>query len=106
MIMASTKAKRPSSKAPEISIVVPVMNEEGNIAPLISDILAAFKGRNIEIVYVDDASTDNTANELAALKKKTPQLRVLTHGATMWSKRCSQNRYLRSKISAYRHIGW
>ena len=93
--MASTKAKRPSSKTPEISIVVPVMNEEGNIEPLIADILTAFKGRSIEIVFVNDASTDKTADELAALKKNIPQLRVLTH-----DQRCGQSAALRTGIFA------
>ncbi len=93
--MASSKAKRPASSTPDISIVVPVMNEEGNIKPLINDILDAFKGRNIEIMYVDDASTDNTANELAEMKAVTPQLRVLTH-----MQRSGQSAALRSGIFA------
>ena len=95
--MAKTSATRASSKtpAPEISVVVPVMNEAGNITPLVTAILDAFKGRAIEIIYVNDASTDGTADELSALKKTTPQLRVLTH-----SKRCGQSAALRSGILA------
>ena len=71
------------------------MNESGNIAPLITAILDAFNGRNIEIIYVNDASTDATAEELSALQKTTPQLRVLTH-----SKRSGQSAALRSGILA------
>ncbi len=95
--MAKTTASRASSKssAPEISVVVPVMNEAGNITPLVTAILEAFKGRRIEIIYVNDASTDGTADELSALKKTTPQLRVLTH-----SKRSGQSAALRSGILA------
>ena len=95
--MAKTSASRASSpsSAPEISIVVPVMNESGNITPLISAILDAFNGRDIEIIYVNDASTDATAEELSALQKTTPQLRVLTH-----SKRSGQSAALRSGILA------
>ena len=95
--MAKTTASRASSKtpAPEISVVVPVMNEAGNITPLVTAILKAFKGRAIEIIYVNDASTDGTADELSALKKTTPQLRVLTH-----SKRSGQSAALRSGILA------
>jgi dolichol-phosphate mannosyltransferase len=71
------------------------MNEEGNIIPLVTDITAAFKGRNIEIIYVDDASTDGTARELSELKKTTPNLKVLTH-----SRRSGQSAALRNGIWA------
>jgi dolichol-phosphate mannosyltransferase len=81
-----------SASAPvEISVLVPVMNEAGNIAPLVTEICAVFSGRGFEIIYIDDASTDDTANELAALAKKHPQLRVLRHqvragqSAAIWS---------------------
>lgn len=98
--MANDAASRrqPSSKkssTPDISIVVPVMNESGNIEPLIADILTAFDGRNIEIVYVNDASDDATADELAALQKTVKCLRVLTH-----SVRSGQSAALRSGIFA------
>ena len=39
-----------------ISVVVPVRNEAGNIAPLVAEIAAALPGRAFEIVYVDDGS--------------------------------------------------
>ena len=46
---------------PAISVVVPVRNEAGNIAPLVAEIAAALQGRAFEIVYVDDGSQDATA---------------------------------------------
>jgi dolichol-phosphate mannosyltransferase len=94
-MMASKTASRHSSKKPEISIVVPVMNEEGNIKPLIEGIVKAFKGRRIEIVYVNDASTDKTAKELNEMKAQVPALRVLTH-----STRSGQSAALRTGIIA------
>jgi glycosyltransferase involved in cell wall biosynthesis len=48
----------------EISIVVPVMNEEGNIELLISQINDALKGVDFEVIFVDDGSSDNTLNLL------------------------------------------
>lgn len=45
---------------PAISVVVPLYNEEGNVAELQRQIEAALAGREFEIVLVDDASTDNT----------------------------------------------
>ncbi len=50
----------------EISIVVCVYNEEGNIVPLIERIHEALEGYSYEIVYVDDGSTDDTLKELKA----------------------------------------
>ena len=44
---------------PAISVVVPVRNEAGNIAPLVAEIAAALQGRDFEIVYVDDGSQDD-----------------------------------------------
>ncbi|MES1155794.1 MAG: glycosyltransferase, partial [Pseudorhodoplanes sp.] len=59
---------------PDISIVVPVRNEAGNIAPLISEIARALSGRNFEIVYVNDGSTDSTEAELKSLMAQHPYL--------------------------------
>jgi len=70
---------RKISTAPEISVLVPVMNEQGNIRPLIDEIVAVYKGRAFEIIYVDDASNDGTADELAQAVSAIPQLRVFTH---------------------------
>jgi dolichol-phosphate mannosyltransferase len=66
-----------------VSIVVPVRNEAGNIAPLISEIAAALDGRwSHEIIYVNDGSTDATAERLADEMKRRPNLRVLRHAAS------------------------
>ncbi|KFN50932.1 glycosyltransferase family 2 protein [Arenimonas composti] len=65
---------------PQLSIVVPVFDEEGNIAALVQEIVAALRGRLVfEIVIVDDASRDGTAAILAALKAQVPELRPLRH---------------------------
>ena len=63
-----------------VSIVVPVRNEAGNIAPLIAEIAAALDGRwSYEIIYVNDGSTDDTAQRLAEEMSRRPNLRVLRH---------------------------
>ena len=43
-------------QTPEVSVLVPVMNEQGNIRPLIDEIAAVYNGRAFEIIYVNDAS--------------------------------------------------
>jgi glycosyltransferase involved in cell wall biosynthesis len=52
-----------------ISVVIPVFNEAGNIAKLHSELRTSISAltKSLEIIYVDDASTDNSANELAGL---------------------------------------
>ena len=57
------------TEAVAVSIVVPVRNEADNVAPLIAEIVAALDGRwAYEIIYVNDGSTDATAERLAAMK--------------------------------------
>lgn len=82
---------------PDISVVVPVFDEEGAAPDLAREIAAAFAGRNFEIVFVDDRSRDATRAALTALKAEIPQLRVLTHGANS-----GQSRAIRSGILAAR----
>ena len=60
-----------------VSIVVPVRNEADNIAPLIAEIAAALDGRWAhEIIYVNDGSTDATAERLAAEMKARQSARA------------------------------
>jgi dolichol-phosphate mannosyltransferase len=74
--MTETKMLAPA----EVSVVVPVFDEEYNIAPLVREIAAVLRGRiAFEIVYVDDASEDGSLRELAALRAEFPELRVLRH---------------------------
>ena len=63
----------------EISVIVPVMNEQGNIRPLIDEIGTALAGRDFEIIYVDDGSDDGTADELARASNEVERLIVLRH---------------------------
>ena len=68
------------SDAPQLSVVVPVYNEEDNVAPLVGEVVAALRGViPFEIVYVDDLSKDATLERLRALKATTPELRVVRH---------------------------
>ena len=63
---------------PFVSIVVPIFNEEGNIAPLVRDVARALTGTSYEIVAVNDGSTDNSPAELNALRADHPELRIIT----------------------------
>lgn len=82
---------------PEISVVVPVHDEEGAAGPLAREIAQAFAGRSFEMVFVNDASKDGTLAELEALKGELPMLRVLNH-----AKNAGQSRAVRSGVLAAR----
>jgi len=69
-----------SGAPPAVSVVVPVRNEAGNIAPLVTEIATALgKGSSFEIVYVNDGSTDRTESELTLLMASRPWLRQVKH---------------------------
>jgi dolichol-phosphate mannosyltransferase len=82
---------------PEISIVVPVRNEAGNIAPLVEEIARALAGRDFEIVYVNDGSSDGTEGELQALAAKHPFLRQVKHARS-----CGQSAAITTGVGAAR----
>ncbi len=66
--------------SPQISVVVPVFNEQDNIEPLVREILAALRGLiPFEIVYVDDCSKDASRDVLKQLQLETPELRIFGH---------------------------
>jgi dolichol-phosphate mannosyltransferase len=63
----------------EISIVIPVCNEAENVGPLAQEIATALAGRDFEILFVDDGSTDDTASAVMAARASVPQVRLLRH---------------------------
>ena len=81
-----------------ISVVVPVRNEAENIGPLIGEIAAVLEGRwAYEIIYVNDGSTDATAERLAEVMKQRDNLRQLRHANS-----AGQSAAIRSGVRAAR----
>lgn len=89
-------AKTPTPP-PQISVVVPVFDEEGAAPDLAREIAAAFEGRNYEMIFVDDRSRDATLAVMTAMKAEFPALRVLSH-----RKNSGQSRSIRTGILAAR----
>jgi dolichol-phosphate mannosyltransferase len=86
---------------PAISVIVPVRNEAGNVAPLVAEIAAALQSalpdRAFEIVYVNDGSTDATEAELRSLMADSPWLRQVRHGIS-----CGQSAAIRTGVAMAR----
>ncbi len=59
-------------------MVIPVHNEQGNIAPLLAEIEAALGRSAMEVIAVDDRSTDGSADELRRLQAEHECLRVVS----------------------------
>jgi dolichol-phosphate mannosyltransferase len=83
---------------PAVSIVVPVRNEAGNIAPLVAEIAKALDGQwRFEVIYVNDGSNDDTDAELKRLMTLHPWLRRVRHRQS-----CGQSAAVRSGVAAAR----
>jgi dolichol-phosphate mannosyltransferase len=80
-----------------VSVVVPVRNEAGNIAPLVAEIASALRDCPFEIIYVNDGSKDATETELRGLTAERPWLRQIKHKES-----CGQSAAVRTGVSVAR----
>jgi glycosyltransferase involved in cell wall biosynthesis len=64
---------------PELSVVIPVLNEEDNILPLYDKLLAAMAtvGRTFEIIFIDDGSRDGSFKQLSLLSERDERVKVV-----------------------------
>jgi dolichol-phosphate mannosyltransferase len=69
----------PPGNARSLSVVVPVFNEETNVAPLVQGIVEAVRplGLPFETIVVDDGSADGTVANLQKLLPEVPELVVI-----------------------------
>lgn len=61
----------------KLSVVVPLLNEEPNVAPLVESVRTALEGRDWELLLVDDGSTDGTADVAASAAEDDPRVRLV-----------------------------
>jgi dolichol-phosphate mannosyltransferase len=86
------------SPAPRLSVVVPVKNEAQNILPLVEEIERACAPLgSFEAIYVDDGSTDATADAVLGARRTRPWLRLIRHEAS-----CGQSAAVRTGVHAAR----
>lgn len=64
----------------KVSIVIPIYNEESNIAPLYDEIAAVLSkiNKQYEIIFVDDCSSDNSLEILTEIFDKEPNIQVIS----------------------------
>ena len=67
----------PQPDAAMLAIIIPTLNESGNIAAMVAAIDAALVGRRYEIMFVDDWSTDGTPDAVAAIAQARHDVRLL-----------------------------
>lgn len=77
MLDAVHGAVTPPGTAPELCVVVPVLNEAGNVAPLVERLRHVLAGVRWEAIFVDDGSTDGTRNAVAAIGADDARVRLI-----------------------------
>ena len=65
-----------------LSLIIPVHNERDNLKQLHQELIAALKpyGREMEMIFVDDGSSDGSLRQLECLREKDPRVRVISLG--------------------------
>ncbi len=68
-----------SEKTLQLSIVIPILDEEENLVPLVEEIKSVLTNISYEIIFIDDGSTDESLNILMGLKNSEENVRVIKH---------------------------
>jgi glycosyltransferase involved in cell wall biosynthesis len=82
---AKTIMNEPSAYRCSLSVVMPALNEERNVAGAIEDTLATFDrlGLDAEVFVVNDGSSDRTGEIAAEYSRKDPRVKVISHPVNM-----------------------
>ncbi len=74
---AAMLAKAQSARPLELAVVLPTLNEGGNITPMVQRLEKALGPSGWEAVFVDDNSDDGTAEEARRIGQSDPRVRVI-----------------------------
>lgn len=98
---ATAQTRPPLRPAPELSVVVPTVNERANVPLLIERLARVLAGVEWEVLFVDDNSADGTAGVVRAIGETDARVRCLRRigrrglaGACLEGMLASQARYL------------
>ncbi|MEM7212311.1 MAG: glycosyltransferase family 2 protein [Pseudomonadota bacterium] len=72
----SAEMRLPGS-GPDLAVIVPTLNERGNVEPLLARLESVLVDVSWEVVFVDDDSQDGTADLLLRLQRDLPHVRVV-----------------------------
>lgn len=61
-----------------LSIIIPVLNEQNNIKPLLQRLLPIIKNYKYEVIFIDDGSTDNTNSEIKNYTSKNSNIKLIS----------------------------
>ena len=93
-MIQSNRSTRFLTSVRDVSVVIPVHDEQDNVGPLARDVDAALAGVvEYEVVFVDDASTDATFMRLTELSRDNSRIRMLRH-----DRQCGQSTALRTGV--------
>jgi dolichol-phosphate mannosyltransferase len=70
-----TTVERPAEL--QLAVVMPTLNERGNIAPMLQGLEAALGSSGWEVIFVDDNSADGTAEEARRIGRGDSRVRVI-----------------------------
>ena len=64
----------------DVSVVIPFLNESPNLGPLCDELKASLDptGRDYEVIFIDDGSTDDGVEVLTQYREKMPQIKVVS----------------------------
>lgn len=86
------------AKAPRAAVVIAVLNEEENVEAVSAEVLEKMAPvAPFEVVWVDDGSTDRTAEILQAIADADPRVRLVRH-----DRRCGKSQAVRTGVRAAR----
>jgi glycosyltransferase involved in cell wall biosynthesis len=68
---------QPHGAVPELCVVIPVLNERDNIAPMVARLEEVLAGVDWEVIFVDDDSRDGTREAVRATAAMQPRVRLL-----------------------------
>ena len=63
----------------QLSIIIPVLDEEENLIPLVEEIRSILEDTAYEIIFIDDGSMDNSLEIMMKLKESEGNVRVIKH---------------------------